>query len=210
MVTYNYPPTAIDTTGLATEAKQDVIIVELQTANAELILQTAELAAINTELNTQTVELLAINAELDTQTTALNDINTELNTQTVELAAINTELNTQTALLTTIDASTSRLAVFQTSALIDASSTNIPGNASLPLQLIASTSAATYKIQIVEDIGEYMALYTGAASSEVLLCAMPLGGGDVEVSVPIATRISIKALQAPAITSANLIINLLG
>lgn len=175
MVTYNFPPISVDTTGLATAANQ--------------VLEIAELTAINTELNSQTTELLAAN---------------------VELAAINTELNTQTAILTNIESSVGGVAVFQTSALIDASSTNIPGNASLPLELIASASATVRKIQIVEDIGEYMALYTGPASSEVLLCALPLGGGDVEVAVPAATRISIKALQASAITSANLIINLLG
>lgn len=148
-------------------------------------------------------ELIDVNAELDIQTTALGDINTELGTQTTELQNINTALGA-------IDTSTTRLSVFQVSSLIDASSTNIPGSASLPLTLIASTSAATKKIQIVEDIGEYMALYTGAVSSEVLLAALPLGGGEVEVNVPAATRISIKALKTPAITSSNLIINLLG
>lgn len=182
MVTYNFPPVAIDTTGIATSANQ--------------VLEIAELQDINTELNTQT--------------TALGDINTELNTQTTELQSINTELDSQTTLLTNISASTTRIATFQTSALIDASSTNIPGSASLPLTLIASTSAITRKIQIVEDIGEYMALYTGAASSEVLLCALPLGGGEVEVSVPASARISIKALKNTAITSANLIVNLIG
>ncbi len=100
--------------------------------------------------------------------------------------------------------------VYATSALISTNVTNIPGSASLPLQLIASTTEITVEIQVIEDIGEYMALYTGAASSEVMLCALPLGGGEVKVNIPTGTRISIKSLKATAINStANLIINLL-
>lgn len=100
--------------------------------------------------------------------------------------------------------------VYATSSLISTNITNIPSNASLPLQLIASTTQITVEIQIIEDIGEYMALYTGAASSEVMLCALPLGGGEVKVNIPSGTRISIKSLKATPITTAsNLIINLL-
>lgn len=196
MVTYNFPPVAIDTTGIATSANQ--------------VLEIAELTAINAELNTQTTELQDINTELNTQTVELQSINTELNTITGHVDGIETLITSTNSKLDTIIASTDDKAVFQVSALIDASVTNIPGSASLPLTLIASTSAITRKIQIVEDIGEYMALYTGAASSEVLLAALPLGGGEVEVNVPAATRISIKALKTPAITASNLIVNLLG
>lgn len=117
----------------------------------------------------------------------------------------------QITVLNSIDSKIgSLLRTFQTSTLIDVSSTNIPGNASLPLQLIASTSDITREIQVIEDIGEYMALYTGASGAEVLLCALPLGGGTVKVEVPASTRISIKSLKATAISSAsNLIINLI-
>lgn len=96
--------------------------------------------------------------------------------------------------------------VYAVSSLIDTSSTNI-SNVTY-LQLIASTSQPTVKVQIIEDIGEFMALYTGASSSEVLLCALPLGGGEVEVSVPAGTRISIKSLNN-TISSGKLIMNLL-
>lgn len=100
--------------------------------------------------------------------------------------------------------------IYATSALISTDVTNIPSNASLPLELIASTTQTTVEIQIIEDIGEFMALYTGAASSEVMLCALPLGGGEVKVNIPSGTRISIKSLKATTISStSNLIINLL-
>jgi len=103
------------------------------------------------------------------------------------------------------------LAVFQASPLISTNITNIPASSSLPLQLIATSSQITKEIQIVEDIGEYMALYTGAASSEVFLCATPLGGGVVKVNIPAGTRISIRSLNNVAISLvSNLIINLVG
>jgi hypothetical protein len=196
MVVFTFPSVQVSTAGLATEAEQ--------------ILQTAELVDINTELNTQTTALGDVNTELNTQTTELQDINTELNTITGHVDGIETLITSTNTKLDSIIANSDILATFQTSTLVDASSTNIPGNASLPLTLIASTSAITRKIQVIEDIGEYMALYTGAASSEVLLAALPLGGGEIEVNVPAATRISIKALKTPAITSSNLIVNLLG
>jgi hypothetical protein len=132
-------------------------------------------------------------AKQDVQITALNSIDSKL---TSPLAVIGSLVIAPPQ-------------IYATSALIDATVTNIPGNASLPLQLIASTAQATVEIQSIDDIGEYMALYTGPASSEVLLCALPLGGGEVKVSIPLATRISIKSLKSAAITNSNLIINLL-
>jgi hypothetical protein len=96
--------------------------------------------------------------------------------------------------------------VYAVSSLVDTASTNISNITYL--QLIASTSQTTVKIQVIEDIGEFMALYTGASSSEVLLCALPLGGGEVEVTIPAGTRISVKSLNN-TISSGKLIINLL-
>jgi hypothetical protein len=63
--TFIYPllPTAPPVGG-ATEAKQDVQIIELQGINTELNTQTTELQGVNTELNTQTTELQAINTNI--------------------------------------------------------------------------------------------------------------------------------------------------
>jgi chromosome segregation ATPase len=107
-----YPKLAaqVSTSGLATEAKQDLIITEVQATNtalgdvnSELDLHTTELQSINTELDTQTTELQSVNTELDTQTTALNDINSELDTQTTALNDVNSELDTQTTALNDIN-----------------------------------------------------------------------------------------------------------
>lgn len=99
------------------------------------------------------------------------------------------------------------LKVVAVSSLLNAAITNITV---APVTLIGSTAARTLKIQLIEDVGEYMALYTGAVASEVILAAIPLGGGVVSVDVPASTRISIGSLTGAAIVSGKIIINLLG
>ena len=164
-------------------------------------------AATEAEQQTQTAILTQI--ESDTSSIDSKIVTADTSNVTITSSALPTGAATE-ATLNNILLETN-LKVNQTSALIDCSVTPIPNQASLPLQLIASTSARCLKIQIVEDIGEYMALYTGAPGSEVLLCALPLGGGEVEVDVPAATRISIKTLTAsPVNLPVSLIINILG
>lgn len=60
MSIFIYPPTSIDTTGLATEAKQDVMITELQD--------------VNTELDAQTVLLTSLDGKDFATQTTLNDL----------------------------------------------------------------------------------------------------------------------------------------
>lgn len=119
-----YPPVSIDTTGLATEAKQDVMISELQDVNTELDLHTTELQAVNTELDAQTVLLGAIDTELDSQTALLTTIDTELDSQTALLTTIDAELDAQTVLLTSLDgkdfATQTTLAALETKAATEA------------------------------------------------------------------------------------------
>lgn len=252
--TFSWPGVSINSAGLATEAKQDIIIAELIVINGEQVTQTQQLQDINDELDLQTIELQDINTELNSQTVELQDINTELNSQTIELQDINTELNTQTTELQTlnavdfatsakqddviaelVDVNTSldtvnvSLADILTevsaindktsfpktvqqldAVLLDVSSSNIPASSSLPRQIVASTTADVQKIQIIEDIGEFMGLYVGFSASEVLVCSLPLGGGEVLVNIPSGSRISIRALQNTAIaTNTFLAMNLI-
>lgn len=97
-----------------------------------------------------------------------------------------------------------------TTPLLDTSSTNIPASASNPVAVIASTAAAAYKVVSVEDIGEFIGLYTGAALSEVLLCVLPLGGGEIEVNIPAGTRLSLRNMKNAAISSGFIALNLVG
>ena len=115
--------------------------------------------------------------------------------------------DTGNASLASIDSKTvAPLEVYKVTTLIAAASTNISNVTYLTVE--ASTSQITRKIISIDDIGEYMELFTGAPASEVKLCALALGGGEVEVNVPAGTRLSIKSL-GPVVTSGNIIFNLL-
>ena len=95
-----------------------------------------------------------------------------------------------------------------TPALIDASITNIPASASPPFG-IHVLAADIVKIQVIEDIGEFMALYDDAAGTS-RICNLPLGGGVVEVVRPAGTVIYIRSLFNTAITSGTLVMNFVG
>ena len=97
--------------------------------------------------------------------------------------------------------------------ILDPSSTTIPASASLPLEIVASTAAAIKELQVIDDIGEFLGLYTGAASSEVFLCVLPQGytGASLPVKIPAGTRLSIKNMKNATITTdTRLAINFLG
>jgi hypothetical protein len=95
-----------------------------------------------------------------------------------------------------------------TGPLIDLSVNAIPSGGFL--ELIASTAADIKRIQVVDDIGAFMAIYVGAASSEVLLFGLGLGGSLVDVNIPAGSRVSIASLSGANITSGNMFINFLG
>lgn len=92
--------------------------------------------------------------------------------------------------------------------LLNTATNNIPSGTFL--QLVASTAAPIKKIQVVDEIGEFMALYTGAAASEALLCGLGLGGSLIDVDLPAGTRISIASLTGSPITAGRMFINFLG
>ena len=144
-----------NTTGIATEAKQDTIITNqgTQITNEGLIL--AELQAINGQ--------------------------------------------------------TSVKSIVDVISPIDISSSNIPANLNPPLEIIGATSAAVTKVQTIEDVGEYIGLYTGASGSENLVAILPIAGGEVEVAIPLGTRLSIRHMKNSAIsTSTFFAANLVG
>ena len=93
------------------------------------------------------------------------------------------------------------------SSLLDISSTNIPASGTLGatarLEVVASLASDVKKLLIVEDIGEYVGLYTGAANSETLVAVLPLGGGEVEVSIASGTRVSLGHLKNSVISTAT-------
>lgn len=96
--------------------------------------------------------------------------------------------------------------------ILDTSSTNIAGSASSPTQVVASTAAATKKMQILDTTGAFIGLYTGAVSSEVLQLVIGPGSDQtIEHAIPAATRISLKRLDSTtAISSGIVAINFIG
>lgn len=79
------------------------------------------------------------------------------------------------------------------------SSTNVTTAAYV--QLIASTSDVINNLQIFDSSGQTLVLALGAAASEVdTLYIFPGGDGSVDLKIPAATRVSVRAISATANT----------
>lgn len=96
--------------------------------------------------------------------------------------------------------------------ILDASSTNIPGSASSPVQVVASTASAIQALQLLDTTGAFIGVYTGAAASEVLKLVMGPGSDQtIEHAIPAGTRISLKRLDSTSAVSTGIVaINFLG
>lgn len=88
--------------------------------------------------------------------------------------------------------------------VLDTSSTNIPAAG---VSVVASLASNVKKIQIIEDIGEFMALTDGA---DVVLAYLPLGGGEVEVSIASGTALKLASKSGATISVGKIAINFLG
>jgi hypothetical protein len=78
------------------------------------------------------------------------------------------------------------------------------------VEIIASTSADTVKIEIASTAGEVIELGTGAAASETRVLLIPRGGtGPVDCIIPSGTRLSVKAVSGN-LSAGDLTINLIG
>lgn len=206
MTTYVYPRSliTIGTTGLATEAKQDTTITAIGLiSNKIAALGQAAMAA------SAPVVIASNQTSVPIKLRDANDAAIALGAAAMAASIPVVMATNQSA----IPVATSALAVvdqIDATPLLDTSLTNIPASAGNPVTVVASLAAQAKKIVSVEDIGEYIGLYTGAALSEVLYCILPLGGGEIEVSIPIATRISLRAMKNAAITSSSIALNFLG
>lgn len=108
MATFVFPAASIDTTGLATEAKQDAIITEIQSSNTKL-------DDVNSELDTQTTRLTSIDGKDFATQTTLQALLTELEakadlSETQPVSASSLPLPSGAATETTLAASDSKLA----------------------------------------------------------------------------------------------------
>lgn len=173
MSIYVYPPTTIDTAGLATEAKQDVMIGELQDAN--------------TELDAQTVLLTSLDGKDFATQTTLNDLLTtfiaeDFATETTVaalLAAFNAE---DFASETTLNALLTELQL-----KADLTETQPVSIASLPLPTGAATEATVSAADT--KLGELNARLGGSLAPvehdelEITYVAAGNGAGEVETVI---------------------------
>jgi hypothetical protein len=232
-----YPPSQASIPGVATEATLLLVeqntadtVQELQGVNSELNTQTTELQSLvakdfatETTLAAAAADIALLEAKDFATETTLSALNTKVATVdtgnvTISSSALPTGAATeakQDSIITELQSiasvgSPTVVDQIDSTPLLDVSSSNIPASASLPLQVVASTAALVSKIVSVEDIGEFIGVYTGPASSEVLLCVLPLGGGEMQVQIPASTRISLRHMKNSAITSGFISLNLLG
>lgn len=94
---------------------------------------------------------------------------------------------------------------FLDSGVVDASSTNIPSASNLAV--VASLANDVTKIQIIDDIGEFMTLRNAGGT---ILAYLPLGGGEVEVTIASGTALGLRSETGSDISLGNIAINFLG
>ncbi len=110
----------------------------------------------------------------------------------VTIASDQEAMNTN---MTTVD--------FLDTGLLDTTTTNIT---TAGIIVVASTAAQIRKIQIVDDIGEFMTLRTGGS----VIAYLPLGGGEVEVSIASGAELKLHSETGSSIVIGNIAINFLG
>lgn len=88
----------------------------------------------------------------------------------------------------------------------------IPGNASLPLQVLASASGDISEVQILDTTGAFLEVMVGSSSSEVRnFLTGPGSDQTIKVNIPSGSRISVRRIDNALATSAGeLAINLIG
>lgn len=154
-------------------------------------------------------EALVHDADVLTQVTTVATETTSIDAKVSTEAKQDTMITSLANILTAVTNSYGTVVDQADGLLVDA--TTIPASSALPLEIVASLAADTIKVQTIEDIGEFIGIYTGAAASEVLQAVLPLGGGEVDLQLSIGDRVSIRNMKNAAITEAgDFAINFIG
>lgn len=99
---------------------------------------------------------------------------------------------------------------FDTPEVLDASITVIPGNASSPLQVIASLAKTSYQLIVADSAQQMVGVYKGASGQEQLECIIGPGVRDVDVSLHRGTRISLRSMTPDPVNYGQLCLQFLG
>lgn len=96
---------------------------------------------------------------------------------------------------------------------VDATVTPIPGSGSLPLQVIANTSAnnASIAVDYMDSTGQLIGVYKGPIGQEVRVCIIGNGLNWCSLGViAVNTRVSIRSMTTNPIIYGKLSFALLG
>lgn len=188
-------------TGAATESTLQGVATEstLQAVATESTLQSidSELAGIGANVSTISAEV----ASIEGKTPALG--------QALMVASVPVVIaSNQTAIPVSGSFTAGKLSVVDLldANILDTSSTNIPGSASSPVQVIASTAAEIKAIQLLDTTGAFVGVYVGGIGSEVLKFVMGPGSDQtIEHNIPAASRVSLKRLDSTAAVSSGIV-----
>lgn len=88
---------------------------------------------------------------------------------------------------------------------------SINGSAGAFVQVVASLAANVSEVHLMDTGGKFLGLYTGAPASEVLKMVINPGSDSVvQVTLPIATRISLRSMETTGPSSGFISINFIG
>lgn len=193
---------AISTVGLATEAKQDSQIILLTSIDGKDFATQTTLAALNTKVPAQ-------GAAVTASSTPVNIASDQI--VPVSAAALPLPSGAATAANQASILAELALDIIDT-AFIDYSSSNLPGNASNPLELVASLSANVKAIQAFDEAGVPFEIMTGAVASEVRKLVQGSGTNETtRAQIASGTRVSVRRLDAGAVVATGFItVNFLG
>lgn len=191
-------PTGASTSALQTTGNASLAVIEGDTTSIDgklpaTIGQKANAASLAVTMSTEQEALL---------TTIAGDT-TSIDAKTPALGQAAAAASVPVVLANDVEVINEGWDVVDLTAFVDVASTNIPASAASPLQIVASTAAIIKKVQTVEDVGEFIGLYTGAAAAETLLCYLPIAGGEVEVNIPAGTRLSIRNMKNATISTST-------
>jgi len=165
--------------------KTSVELLDNAISGSEMQVDLVDIGGVATE-----VSLAAMSAKLPA---ALGQQN-KAGSMSVAMASDQDPLNTN---LTPVD--------FLDSGLVDTSSSNIPTGSNLAI--VSSLASNVKKIQIIEDIGEFISLRNTGGT---VLAYLPLGGGEIEVAISSSTGLGLRSESGSTISSGKIAINFLG
>ncbi len=216
MSTFIYPPLQATISGVATEATLLDVLAEVTDINSNTVD-----AATATKQDEQTTVLNSIDAKDFATDATLSGLSTKVITaDTDNVTVISSALPSGAATEATlnnifvdIDNALSAGTQGDTNAVyVDYTSTNLPGNASSPLEIISAVSVDTYWIHPFDTSGAPCELMAGGAGDESRFAVIGPGvDAQIKVNIGAGTRVSIRRLDsASALAVGNLCINFIG